>query len=274
MNIPKLFDRSAVRPKFQARGEAIPTLPDLGPAGRPLPFRLDPATLLMLGLPTTPDAPVSPSLACFEPQDSAYQRLHRRLLRASSLQLDVLPVRVVVPRQKVPARRWVRVVARPGEPMLFDHATTARSTTATAVLDGFAGFLQVRDLALGAAFARRNPSLVVVGCWNEARDRFLAAHGEWPKAVDVVLRLIDWFLLCDALAEAAPAPATARRAQRRAQKRPLYWLHRLATGLRESRPPRPRLRAACDALLSAWEPLARHFTTGATRLAQGAPCAR
>lgn len=274
MNIPRLFERSIVRPKFQTRAEAPRSAPRTLPAGRPLPFRLEPATLLFLGLPTAPDAPVSPALACFEPADPAYRRLHRRLLRAPCLQIDALPIRVLAARPKKPVRRWVHMISLPGAPLLFDGVATKRADAATAVLDGFAGFLQVRDLALGAAFARRNPGLTVVGCWAGARSRFLAAHRDAPKAVDLVLRIVDWFLLCDELAEGAQASAAARLAQRRALRRPLFWLHRLATGLRNRHPRRSHLHAACDHLLNAWEPLTRHFTTGRTRLAQGAPCAR
>jgi hypothetical protein len=273
VNIPRLFERSIVRPKFQTRAEALRPAPRPLPAGRPLPFRLDPATLLFLGLPTALNAPVSPALACFDPADPAYRRLHRRLLRAPCLQIDALPVRVSTARRRTTARRWVRMISLPGEPLLFDRIATPGTDTATAVLDGFGGFLQVRDLALGAAFARRNPGLAVVGCWADARSRFLAAHREAPKAVEVVLRIIDWFLLCDELAEGTQASAAARLAQRRALRRPLFWLKRLATGLREQRPCNSKLHAACDHLLTAWEPLTRHFTTGKTRLAFGAPCA-
>jgi hypothetical protein len=226
--------------------------------------------LLFLGLPTALNAPVSPALACFDPADPAYRRLHRRLLRAPCLQIDALPILVSATRRRTTARRWVRMISLPGEPLLFDRIATPGVDTATAVLDGFAGFLQVRDLALGAAFARRNPGLAVVGCWADARSRFLAAHPEAPKAVELVLRIVDWFLLCDGLADAVQASAAARLAQRRALRRPLFWLKRLATGLREQRPCNSKLHAACDHLLNAWEPLTRHFTTGRTRFTASA----
>jgi hypothetical protein len=46
----------------------------------------------------------------------------------------------------------------------------------------------------------------------------------------------------------------------------LYWLKKLATGIRERMPPKSGLAKACDYLLRYWDALTAHVDHGETRL--------
>jgi hypothetical protein len=106
-----------------------------------------------------------------------------------------------------------------------------------------------------------------VGCWAHARRKFFDAQQENPKAVALVLRIIGWLYECEAKWDEYHLTVTNRQRHRQKHyRRPLYWLHKVALGLRQQVLPKSALGKACDYLLRNWEPLTKHLELGETRL--------
>lgn len=195
----------------------------------------------------------------------ARQRVLRWRLGATSyLQLATLPLVSDVDRGHAAA--WHHVIARPDDDLLLDSTRLRHPNQTTPLLTGFSGYLHVCDRSLGRALAKRYPGLTPVGCWGQVRQECLAAYPDEPKAVRVLLRLIDRLLACEDEADAAGLSPVQRWQLRQTVRRPLARLHRLATGLLRQALPGSRLHTACAHLLRDWDVLARHLDTGETRL--------
>lgn len=271
MNIPRFFEPIGISPKFASR--STHSHADSRVPARP------PAVALILAAYTkyhgryganSPLIPRSSRVsflsnavqinATIDRLEPLYRRIHQRLLQGPYLQMEEL---------QLPIRggpQWLRVVGLPADDVVYDSQTLRRPGQPTALLDGFSGYLHVRDDGRRNAFAQRNPRLIQVGCWADARTRFLKAHADWPKAVDLILRIIDWLGACEDHADARALSAEERRTLRQETRRPLFWLKRIASGIRRKMPARSQLRDACGHLIRGWDLLTHHFETGATHL--------
>lgn len=79
--------------------------------------------------------------------------------------------------------------------------------------------------------------------------------------------IVGWLYECEAKWDEHNLTASNRRRHRqKLYPRPLYWLKKLATGIRERMPPKSGLAKACDYLLRYWQPLTAHLEHGETRL--------
>jgi len=117
------------------------------------------------------------------------------------------------------------------------------------------------------SYAREHPEITWVGCWAHARRKFFEAERENPKAVRLILLIIGWLYECEALWDENKLTASNRKRHRKKHyTRKLYWLKKIALGLRQRVLPKSGLGKACDYLLKYWEPLTRHLEHGETRL--------
>jgi transposase len=200
--------------------------------------------------------------------EPVYKAMHKRLLSGHYLQADETPIRCNDPDEKKggTSEGWLWVISRPGEDVVFDWRLSRRHGELTSLINGYAGILQSDGYGAYEAHAREHPEVTWVGCWAHARRKFFESEGEWPKAVNLILRLIGWLYECEALWDEHALTPAQRLRHRRKNLRPLYWLKRIATGVRTKVPPKSGLAKACDYLLRYWEPLMRHFETGETRL--------
>lgn len=271
MNIPRFFEPIGISPKFASR--STHSHADSRVPARP------PAVALILAAYTkyhgryganSPLIPRSSRVsflsnavqinATIDRLEPLYRRIHQRLLQGPYLQMEEL---------QLPIRggpQWLRVVGLPADDVVYDSQTLRRPGQPTALLDGFSGYLHVRDDGRRNAFAQRNPKLIQVGCWADTRTRFLKAHADWPKAVDLILRIIDWLGAREAQADAQSLSARERLCLRQQTRRPLFWLNRITCGLRRKLPAESPLRAACNHLVRSWALLTRHYETGETQL--------
>lgn len=198
-----------------------------------------------------------------------YRQMHRRLLGGKYLQVDETPVRCNDPDEKRggTSEGWLWVVSRPGEDVVFDWRLSRRHGELTSLIEGFQGILQSDGYSAYEAHAREHAGVTWVACWAHARRKFFEAEKEWPKAVRVVLLIIGWLYECEACWDENKLNA-AQRQRHRAKHYPrkLYWLKKLATGMRERVPPKSGLGKACDYLLRYWDALTAHVDHGETRL--------
>ncbi len=164
-------------------------------------------------------------------------------------------------------RGWLWVISRPGEDVVFDWRLSRRHGELTSLIDGYRGILQSDGYGAYEAYARDHPEVTWVGCWAHARRKFFEAERESPKAVRLILLIIGWLYKCEAdWDEQQLSDSDRRRYRLKLYPRRLYWLKKLATGIRERMPPKSGLAKACDYLLHYWAPLTAHLEHGETRL--------
>jgi transposase len=198
-----------------------------------------------------------------------YQTMLQRLRTGDYLQADETPVRCNDPDVKRggTTEGWLWVISRPGDDVVFDWRLSRRHGELTSLIDGFAGILQSDGYGAYEAYTQAHPEVIWVGCWAHARRKFFEAQTEHPKAVRLILRIIGWLYECERRWDEHPLSAQQRREHRqRYYRRPLYWLRKLALGLRERVLPKSALGKACNYLLAQWTPLTAHLDHGQTRL--------
>ena len=198
-----------------------------------------------------------------------YKQMHRRLLEGRYLQVDETPIRCNDPDEKRggTTEGWMWVISRPNDDVVFDWRLSRRHGELTSLIEGFRGLLQSDGYAAYESYAKAHPEVTWLACWAHCRRRFYAARDQAPKAVHFVLRIIGWFYECEQLwSEKALTESNLRRHRTKHYTRKLYWLKKVALGLRERALPRSDLYKACDYLLRFWTPLTEHLNHGITKL--------
>lgn len=201
--------------------------------------------------------------------EPVYKEMGRRLLAGGYLQADETPVRCNDPDVKRggTTEGWLWVISRPQEDVVFDWRLSRRHGELSSLIDGFQGILQSDGYGAYPAYAKEHPGVQWVGCWAHARRKFFEAESEHPKAVALILRIIGWLYECEQRWDEHHLSVQKRQEHRRRHyTRPLYWLHKVALGLRERVLPKSALGKACDYLLAHWTPLTAHLDYGQTRL--------
>lgn len=201
--------------------------------------------------------------------EPVYKTMRQRLLAGGYLQADETPVRCNDPDVKRggTTEGWLWVISRPKADVVFDWRLSRRHGELTSLIEGFQGILQSDGYGAYDAYAKEHPGVTWVGCWAHARRKFFEAQSENPKAVALILRIIAWLYECEARWDEHQLSAQKRQEHRRRHyTRPLYWLHKVALGLRERVLPKSGLGKACDYLLAHWTPLTAHLDHGQTRL--------
>jgi transposase len=198
-----------------------------------------------------------------------YRAMHRRLLAGRYLQADETPVRCNDPDEKRggTTEGWLWVISRPEDDVVFDWRLSRRHGELTSLIEGFGGILQSDMFGAYESYAAAHPEITWVGCWAHARRKFFEAERESPKAVRLILRIIGWLYECEARWDQNHLSVSNRKRHRQKHYvRKLYWLKKIALGLRTRVLPKSGLGKACDYLLKYWDPLIRHLEHGETRL--------
>lgn len=201
--------------------------------------------------------------------EPVYRQMLKRVLSGGYIQADETPIRCNDPDEKRggTTEGWLWVISRPGEDVVFDWRLSRRHGELTSLIDGYKGILQSDGYGAYEAYARDHPEVTWVACWAHARRKFFEAEREWPKAVRLILLIIGWLYECEACWDEHELTVSNRRRHRqKLYPRRLYWLKKLATGVRERMPPKSGLAKACDYLLRYWTPLTAHLDHGETRL--------
>ena len=198
-----------------------------------------------------------------------YRQMHRRLLSGSYLQADETPIRCNDPDEKRggTSEGWLWVISRPGEDVVFDWRLSRRHGELTSLIEGYRGILQSDGYGAYESHVREHPEVTWVACWAHARRKFFDTEAEAPKATRLVLRIIGWLYETETVwDEHKLTPAQRQQHRRKYYARPLYWLKKVATGLRARALPKSAVGKACDYLLRYWAPLTAHLDHGITKL--------
>ncbi|HLP02953.1 MAG TPA: IS66 family transposase [Opitutaceae bacterium] len=196
-----------------------------------------------------------------------YKRLLQQLLVRGYLQVDETPIRCQDPdRPGSTVQGYLWVADHPDGDTVYRWANSRRHAELDALLGDFSGLLQSDAYGAYPAFAAAHPGVDWVGCWAHARRGFFDALQDSPKAAGVILRLIGKLYAHERRWD--EAGITEERAALRTAHfaRPLYWLHKLATGLRHKHLHQSKLGKACGYLLAHWDPLVAHCRHSHTRL--------
>ncbi|MCC5025629.1 MAG: transposase [Candidatus Synoicihabitans palmerolidicus] len=155
----------------------------------------------------------------------------------------------------------------PENDVVFDSRPSRRHGELTSLIKGYKGILQSDAYAAYAAYALAHPEVAWVGCWAHARRKFFEAQGEDPRLVRWILDQVGRMYHLEKQWDAEGIDTAQRRERRRLHFiRRLYWLRRVAIGLRAKVLPKSGRGKACTYLLGQWEPLCAHLDHGETRL--------
>jgi len=193
-----------------------------------------------------------------------WQCLKELVLQSKVLHTDdtTVPVRDETRSQHRYGRLWdyIGAAAHPG--VVFDYTVThARDGPATFLKD-FRGFLQADAYgAYDGIYTGSAGTIIEVGCWAHARQKFAAADSSDPERV---LAAKAWIRkLYDVEDEAKELPAAERLRLRQDKSVPLLESFRRWLLLqREQVLPKSPIAAAINYVLNQWQALERYTTDG------------
>ena len=197
-----------------------------------------------------------------------YRHMHRGLITGNYLQADETPIRCQDPdhdRGKT-LQAYLWVISRPGSDVVFSFRETRCHDELPSLLGGFRGVLQSDQYGAYASHERKTEGIVRVGCWAHARRKFHESIDERPKAAGLVLRIIGRLYRLERDWEQANVGEQRAALRREHFARPLYWLHRIVTGLSQQALPQSQLGKACSYLLNHWQVLTAHQDHSCTRI--------
>ncbi len=197
-----------------------------------------------------------------------YRHMHRTLIAGNYIQADETPVRCNDPdyERKGTRQCYLWVISRPQSDVVFAWRESRRHDELTSLLAGFEGVLQADAYGAYASHERKHKKVARVGCWAHARRYFHEAIDDRAKAANVVLRIISKLYRFEAKWDEAKVGADRGALRRTHFARPLYWLRRIAEGLRRQALPQSQLGKACTYLLNNWDTLVAHQDHAITRL--------
>lgn len=119
-----------------------------------------------------------------------------------------------------------------------------------------------------ASHERKTEGIERVDCWAHARRKFTDAVKEWPKAVNLVLRLVAKLYKLESDWDTADVGDARANLRQEHFARPLRWLRYVVAGLTKSPRvlPHHELGRACSYLLNHWDVLVAHQNHSFTRL--------
>lgn len=193
--------------------------------------------------------------------------LLQQLLARGYLKVDETPIRCQDPDHPgstVQGYLWVADDAS-GD-TVFRWANSRRHAELEALLGDFSGLLQSDAYGAYPVFAAAHPGVEWMARWAHARRGFFEALQDSPEAAGVMLRLIGRLYACESRWDEAGVTAERAALREKHFARPLYWLKKIATGLRTKHLNQSKLGEACGYLLAHWDPLVAHCRHSRTRL--------
>ena len=199
--------------------------------------------------------------------EPVYRQMWQTILASGYVQVDETPVRCQDPdRPGSTVQGWMWVVDEPDGDVVFHWAMSRRHQELVTLLGDYRGLLQSDAYAAYPSYAAIHEHVQWLGCWAHARRGFFEALNDSPKAAQVVLRLIGKLYHLESQWDQADVGEQRAALRQKHFARPLYWLRRIATGLRTKHLPRSLLSKACGYLLAHWDALVAHTRHAHTRL--------
>ncbi len=197
-----------------------------------------------------------------------YRHMHAKLVAGDYIQADETPIRCNDPDHERGKTRqcYLWVISRPQDDVVFAFRESRSHDQLPSLVRCFRGVLQSDQYGAYASHERKTDGIVRVGCWAHARRKFTDALTESPKAVNVVLRLISRLYRLEARWDEQEVGDTRAALRHKHFARPLWWLRRVAGGLRQQFLPQSDLGKACAYLLNHWDVLVAHQNHSFTRL--------
>jgi transposase len=212
----RFFKRRVVRPKYVRRGD-----PDAVPVTAPLPPCILEGSILTAGLLTQVTvAKYCDHLPLYR-QESIYRSRHgvelsrqsmaqwigvgadwltliyeqmaREIMSEGYVQFDETPVRYLAPGRGKTRTGYFWVALSPQRGAMFSWRTSRAAESLRSIVPvNFRGTMQCDGYTGYDAFARQHPEpIVLAGCWAHVRRKFVDAREHAPRAVALVLALMQ-----------------------------------------------------------------------------------
>jgi transposase len=202
--------------------------------------------------------------ACAVRLTPLYHALKQWVLHSKVLHTDdtTVPVRDETKSSHRYGRLWDYIGDRDHPGVVFDYTTTHARDGPAAFLKDFRGFLQADAYGVyDGIYTGSNGTIIEVGCWAHARNKFADAQASDPERV---LAARAWVRkLYDVEDEAKESSAAERLRLRQEKSVPLLAsLHRWLLAQRAQVLPKSPSAAAINYVLNQWEALQRYTTDG------------
>lgn len=193
-----------------------------------------------------------------------YEEMRKGLLKASYLQADETPIKVLDPDRPGKARLgYLWTYSPPRGDVLFDWQMSRGKEAPKKFLADFKGSLQTDGYGVYESLvADRSAELSLVGCWAHARRGFFEAKDEDRRAAWFLGQVAQLYGVEKKLREQRAGPKL-RQARRVAEAKPV--LARLRQVLEKIRPkvlPQSQLGQAINYARNQWDALMRYVEDG------------
>jgi hypothetical protein len=193
------------------------------------------------------------------------REMKRQLLAGDYLQADETPVNVMDPDVKgKTVKGYLWVMGSPGANVVFEFHPGRGKAQATALLDGFKGYLQRDGYSAYSSLANEpGRQLIPVGCWGHARRKFIEAQSihpaQGPPFIDELRRLY----LVETVAREQQLDPNQRKALRQDKSKPILdkLLPELEKAVAANLPESP-LGKAAKYCTNEWSALTRYLDDG------------
>jgi transposase len=122
-----------------------------------------------------------------------YKEMRSDVMSDGYVQVDETPIRYLAPGHGKTKTGYFWTIHRPGGDVVFDWQTSRAAECLQKIIPhDFCGKIQCDGYAAYLAFARQRAGLITLsGCWTHLRRAFVEAADHAPRAVRLVLRLMQ-----------------------------------------------------------------------------------
>ena len=196
-----------------------------------------------------------------------YKEMHSGVMSDGYVQVDETPIRYLAPGHGKTKTGYFWTMHRPGGDVIFDWQTSRATECLQKIIPhDFCGTIQCDGYAAYAAFARqRAGSITLSGCWTHVRRAFVEAADHAPRAVRLVLHLMQNLYRTEERLRQSRAGPKLRRITRLHESRPVISrLHHLLLSWKNQRSylPKSSMGKAIDYALGQWNSLLLYLTDG------------
>jgi hypothetical protein len=196
-----------------------------------------------------------------------YAKMRSEVMASGYVQVDETPIRYLAPGNGRTKTGYFWTMHRPEGDVIFDWQTSRAAECLEKIIPvDFRGTIQCDGYAAYDAFARTRPGqIALAGCWTHVRRKFVEAGEHAPRAVRLVLRLMQNLYRLEArLRQTRAGPKLKAIARHRAARPVIARLHQLLLTWKKKRSylPQSAMGKAIDYALGEWSSLLLYLEDG------------
>jgi transposase len=196
-----------------------------------------------------------------------YAKMRSEVMASGYVQVDETPIRYLAPGNGKTRTGYFWTMHRPEGDVIFDWQTSRAAECLEKIIPvDFRGTIQCDGYAAYDAFARTRPGqIALAGCWTHVRRKFVEAGEHAPRAVRLVLHLMQNLYRLEArLRQTRAGPKLKAIARHRAARPVIGRLHHLLLTWKKKRSylPQSAMGKAIDYALGEWSSLLLYLEDG------------